>query len=317
MGSMLATITMRILPINLKQCSTPDTKLTPIRKHLQTSNEIFKLTFPGQMLYVMTSPRDIAHVYRNTSELTFDTFIRQTLRSLGASSSAVDKWIPPRQTLGGIDNTTIGSVQLSSDFTHVGEKLCQRQLLPGRELDTLQEVFMSGIQRSLIWEKITPKITLRSYPGLKTISLLSWCREVLLKSATRAFFGDELLEIEPNLFRSFFVFDASSWKLNYGYPRFLSKEMYAARDVIIDSLEAYFKLPKPNRRGMSYLISRFEVEMKRLEIVERDIAAMVMPVYWVYVLSLLFFNPDFNPQKWAYCTVIAILHVQFFGAGEI
>lgn len=289
-GSMLAIIPCRSFRENQTNMRSLITELTPNRKDLQTSNEIFKLTFPGQMLYVMTSPRDIAHVYRNTSELTFDTFIRQTLRSLGASPSAVDKWIPPRQALGDIDNTSVGAIQLNSDFTHVGEKLCQRQLLPGKELDTLQEVFMSGIHRSLLWETITPKKSPHSHQGLKTLSLLGWCREVLLESATRAFFGDELLEIEPDLFRSFFVFDASSWKLNYGYPRILSKEMYAARDNIIDSLETYFKLPETKRRGMSYLIGRFEVEMKHLQIVERDIAALVMPVYWVYVLSLSFFN---------------------------
>ena len=257
-----------------------------IRKNFRGSDEIFKLTFPGQELYVMTSPKDIALVYRNTSELTFDTFIRQTLRDLGASPSAVDKWIPQRQTPSNTKHTDKAFTQLATDFTHVGEKLCQRQLLPGKELDALQRVFMSGIHQSLVWGKITPRITLASYPGCKTISLLGWCREVLLESATSAFFGDRLLLINPNLFRSFSAFDASSWKLNYGFPRILSKGMHVAKDAIIDALEAYFKLPVSERRGMSYLISSFEVEMKRLEICERDIAALVMPVYWVYVMDL-------------------------------
>lgn len=261
----------------------------------QASKNIFKLTFPGQELYVMTSPRDIAQVYKNTAELTFDTFIRQTLKSLGASSSAIEKWIPQRHYQAESDQTVTGSILPASDFTHIGEKLCQRQLLPGRELDSLQRVFMNGIHEALLWDKVTPKCTLRSCPRLKTVSLLSWCREVLLESATHAFFGERLMRINPNLFASFFIFDASSWKLNYGYPRFLSNELYAARDVIIDSLESYFKLPRSKRPGMSYLITQFEDEMKRLDIEERDIAALVMPVYWVYVdrLSLRLIYPVF------------------------
>jgi len=93
--------------------------------------------------------------------------------------------------------------------------------------------------------------------------------------------------------------------------------MYTARDTIIDSLETYFKLPKAKRRGMSYLIGCFEVEMKRLEIVERDIAALVMPVYWVYVLFLLFFHPDSIFQERAYCTLVVIRYTHSLRAGKI
>ena len=178
------------------------------------------------------------------------------------------------------DSTNVPS-QLINDFTHVGERLCQRQLLPGEELAAIQEVFMNGIHESLLWGRITPLIVVCSTPVTKTISLLGWCREVLLESATRAFFGDRLLQIDPNLFHSFFKFDASSWKLNYGYPRALSKDMYAARDTIITALEIYFKLPKSERPGASFLINSFETEMRRLEIDDKDIAALVMPVYWV------------------------------------
>ena len=234
----------------------------------------------------MTSPEDISSIFKNTVELTFDTFIRETLKSLGASSYAVDKWIPPRLSKDVMDNTSINSIPLIGDFTHVGERLCQRQLLPGRELDALQRVFMDGIDESLHWQRITEKITIHSSPDIRTISLLGWCREVLLESATRAFFGDKLLQINPDLFQAFSTFDTNSWKLHYGYPRVLSKQMYAARDVIIKALTTYFKLPKIERPGAAFLIDSFEVEMRNMSIGDKDIAALIMPVYWVYVVPL-------------------------------
>ena len=256
------------------------------RQYFGFSGETFKLTLLGKVLYVMTSPEDISKIYRNTEELTLDTHIRHILTALGASSSAVDKWIPPRLSENDKIKAMGGLNPSASDFTHLGSRICQQQLLPGKELNVLQDVFMDRIHKSLHWDKITPKITLASSPEAKTISLLGWCREVLLDSATRAFFGDELLEINPNLFQSFYDFDACSWKLHYGYPKFLSTDLYVARDTIIEALTAYFKLPKAERPGAAFVVDRLEDEMRQLGIETKDIAALTMPLYWVYVTSL-------------------------------
>ena len=234
----------------------------------------------------MTSPGDISSIYRNTVELTFDTFVRQTLRSLGASSYAVDKWIPLHLSKEGMAHTSSSSTPHTGEFTHIGERLCQQQLLPGKQLDILQRVFIDIIHESLQWHSVTQKITIRSSPDIKTISLLGWCREVLLQSATRAFFGDRLLKIDPDLFQAFFMFDASSWKLHYGYPRVFSKELYSARDAIIKALTAYFKLPRSERSGAAVLVDSLEAEMRNLDIEDKDIAALIMPVYWVYVTPM-------------------------------
>lgn len=229
----------------------------------------------------MTSPEDISKIYRNTEELTIDTHIRHTLASLGASSSAVDKWIPQRPSEDR-ENCAIGGLKPSvSEFTHLGSRICQQQLLPGKELDVLQKVFMNNIHKSLHWHSITPKVTVGSSQEAKTVSLLGWCREVLLESSTRAFFGDQLLELNPDLFQSFYAFDACSWKLHYGYPKILSTDLYAARDKIIETLTAYFRLPKAKRSGVAFVVDRLEDEMRQLEIGVEDIAALTMPLYWV------------------------------------
>ncbi len=229
----------------------------------------------------MTSPEDISIIYKNTVELTYDTFIRETLSSLGVSASAVDKWIPARLPTYGKGHASSYSIPFTSDFTHLGEKLCQRQLLPGKELDILQQAFMDSIHSSLRWNNLTEKNTVHSSLETKTVSLLGWCREILLEASTSSFFGKRLLQINPNLFEEFFIFDASSWKLNYGYPQFLSKDMIGARDTIIESLTAYFELPKAERPGAAFLIQNFETEMRLLGIENKDIAALIMTVYWV------------------------------------
>ena len=229
----------------------------------------------------MTSPEDISKIYRNTHELTFDTFIRDTLAALGASPSAVDKWIPSRLNKESLSIADAATGQLTSDFIHVGERICQRQLLPGKELDKLQRLFMDGIHESLHWDKIRSIPMPHPHFDGKGVSLLGWCRDVLLESATQAFFGESLLKIDPNLTESFFKFDATSWKLNYGYPKVLSKDMCSARDTIIRALVTYFKIPRSERHGVSFLVNSLETEMRNLAIGDRDIAAIMMPVYWV------------------------------------
>jgi len=257
--------------------------LNGYRQYFGFSSETYKLTLLGRTLYLMTSPEEIMRIYRNTEELTIDTHIRHTLTSLGASSSAVDRWMPPRSPEGN-NNRAMDSLKAkTNEFTHLGSRICQQQLLPGKELGHLQKAFMSNIHKSLHWHTISSKITLASSTQSKTISLLGWCRDVLLESSTRAFFGVQLLQINPNLFQSFYDFDACSWKLHYGYPRFLSGELYAARDIIIETLTAYFSLPKAKRPDAAFIINRLEDEMRQLEIGDKDIAALTMPLFWVYV----------------------------------
>lgn len=85
---------------------------------------------------------------------------------------------------------------------------------------------MPNIHQSLGWDCIPSNITRSSTSDTKTLSLLGWCREILLDSATRSFFGDRLLEVEPDLFETFFDFDDNSWKLTYKLPRFMSQDRY-------------------------------------------------------------------------------------------
>ena len=102
-----------------------------------------------------------------------------------------------------------------------------------------------------------------------------------MDSATRAFFGDRLLELEPELLQSFFDFDDNSWKLTYKLPGFLSKEVTAAKQKGIDALTRYFQLAKEERPGEAWLVRTLEAEMRHVGIQEPDIAAFIMIFYWV------------------------------------
>ncbi|MCJ1343208.1 hypothetical protein MMC31_001400, partial [Peltigera leucophlebia] len=125
------------------------------------------------------------------------------------------------------------------------------------------------------------KIIVSSTANERSVSLLEWTRQVLLDGSTRAFFGDKLLEIDPDLFASFFYFDDNSWKLIYKIPRYWSSDVYAAKQKAQDALKVYFCLTKEQRPGEAWIIRTFEAELRGLGVDEPDIAAVIMMVFWV------------------------------------
>ena len=234
----------------------------------------------GERLYIITSPQDVSAVYKNTVSLTFDDYIRDMMYQFGGSEYAVQKmWQDPSKD--GEGTKLLSPNPLHKNLARLGEDFYRQQLHPGTNLEYLQSQFMPNIHKSLSYENISENIIISSTTGEKTVSPLGWVREVLLDSATRSFFGDRLLEIEPNMFQSFFDFDDNSWKLTYHLPRVFAKEMYGAKQQATEALVKYFQMPKDERPGAAWLVRTLETEMRNLGIQEADIACFLMMIYWV------------------------------------
>ena len=165
---------------------------------------------------------------------------------------------------------------LHKSLIHLSESFYRQQLHPGKKLDVLQDNFLGKIHDSLTWSSLSAKAIMSSSAEDRTVSLLAWTREILLDSATRALLGDCLVELEPKLFESFFHFDDNSWKLAYRIPRPWPNDMYAAKQTAQNAMEAYFKLPKEQRPGATWLVQTLETEMKARGIKESDIAALLL-----------------------------------------
>ncbi|ESZ95986.1 putative oxidoreductase, FAD-binding [Sclerotinia borealis F-4128] len=165
----------------------------------------------------------------------------------------------------------------------MSQSLARQQLQPGERLDKLQDVLLSSVHQSMSWEKMTSKVIISSSPenDVRTISLLEWTRQVLLEGATTSFFGPSLLELEPQLFQSFFSFDDKSWKLTYNIPAPWSNDMRSAKATAQTALTNYFEMPKDRRPGACWLVETLEKEMKAVGIQPPDIAAYLMMYYWV------------------------------------
>lgn len=250
------------------------------RLYFGNIREPWSLTVAGNQIYIMNSASDVSVVYKNIEQLTFDDYIEDMMLHFGSSKTAVRTMfaIPNKA-----DPTPTGLQPNPShkSLIHLSESFYRQQLHPGEKLDILQDSFLGNIHNSLQWDAMSAKIIMSSGQEDRTVSLLAWTREVLLDGATRAFFGNRLIELEPKLFESFFYFDDNSWKLTYRIPRPWSNDMYAAKQVAQDAMEAYFKLPREQGPGATWLIQTLETEMKARGIGESDIAALLMMIFWM------------------------------------
>ncbi|CAG8959642.1 hypothetical protein HYFRA_00001545 [Hymenoscyphus fraxineus] len=211
----------------------------------------------GQELYIVTSPKDVLSVYKNSKGLDFNPIIKEIMASFGLRASTLDKMF---------DLDSNGKCWM--DTAHGIFKL---QMHPGEKLDELQATFLGNIDKSLNWEKLVgPMVLSNSGNEAKSVSLFKWCGEVLVDSATRAFFGDSIFHIDPNLLADFFVFDADSWKLSYQYPYFAAKDMYDAKKKGETAFAKYLALPREQREDASWVTKSIEDGIEGLGIREES-----------------------------------------------
>ncbi len=251
------------------------------RKYFHDDRKPFAITVMGQRLYAVTSPQDISIIYRNTTTLGFDEFVRDTMLSLGASQDGVRKmYESPRYE--NSDTSGKGNInRLHKILAHAGEDYYRQQLLPGNLLDQLWENIESRIFQALSWEGFPKQCTTSTGEGTKTLSLQSWCRETLIRSVSAAVFGDRLIQLEPRLVDIFKTFDDNSWKLTYKLPRSLAKEVHVAKDKIVVTFVDYFATPRDQRAGETWLVRTLETEMRKIEVSDHDIAALFGMPFWV------------------------------------
>lgn len=248
------------------------------------------MTLAGEQFYIITSAEDVAAIYKNVESFTFDIFVRDIMVAFGASAIAIDKmWsFPPDEKN---SHGFVASVPNPSNkcLAQLTREFHRQQLHPGDQQRELSDKFLFYINGSLVWEVISAETVVRAdndndenkNSTITRLSLKKWCSDVLLQAATKAFFGESLLNLQPDLLDNFVDFDDNSWMLMYRFPRFLAQSMYRAKDAAIDGLEKYFRTPTHCRTDAAWFVRTLEREQRQLGIGDRDIATLILMVYWV------------------------------------
>ena len=266
--------------------------------------EIFALRLPGEVIYVVTNPKHVGEVYKNTKDLVFDTFIEDLMLSCGTSKEAAaksSKQPPPYPSMREVSdlNPEIKSIiNLAIEFHHI-------QLIPSTNSDYTAQIsarFMAEIEESLKWDNLLQAWGCPLDSEYIDTSLLHWAGDVLVKVGTKAYWGDRLWDTADDLLDSFYKFDRSIWKLLFHYPRLLSRDAIFPRDRIIEIMTKYFEIPQQERTDSAWFTKAMETEWRLIGLSERDMAASTLILFFVingntyklcfWVLSHILTNSD-------------------------
>lgn len=238
------------------------------RQYFNNTREIFSLTIAGQKMYIITSPRDMAVVYKHAETLTFDGFVKDMYTQFGMSAAGISKMFGQMAS---------GDYQ---QHAHLGTGVQREQLHPGQNFDQLVGVYLRHIERQMDSTKLPDGCVVLDSGGKKMFQLRKWCAAVLGSASAEAFFGKALLELDPNLLEDFHTFDCQSWKLLYQYPRMFAKPMFEAMERGTKTYTRYFQLPIEERSDACHYMKTVEVKQRRAGMTDGDIAIAGQMFFW-------------------------------------
>lgn len=238
------------------------------REYFSNTREPFAITIMGQKIYIITHPDDVQTLYQSTTTLTFDGFIQDFFKKEGVTPKAIKIMF------------TKQAKSHKKLLAHTGEDFFKQQFQPGGHLQPLFNSIQIKISETIQWDKVSRKTLISTKETTKTISLLAFCHEILVKPVSSAVFGNALYEIEPNLSEIYRKFDDHSWKMNYEVPRFMAPHVYDAKDEIRMVMLRYLRLPGERRSDAAWIIRVLEDELKSAGISEEDIASFFFGPFW-------------------------------------
>jgi hypothetical protein len=247
------------------------------RKHFP-KNEPFALTAFNHTFYAVTDAKQSAEVYKNTNSLSFEEFVQKLMRTNGNDEATIKNIYSPLPTdKSGFPNPEGLSLGVLAQRMHV------HQLHPGENMAILQRKAQHWINNNLRFNSFAKQC---GYAASKSsdfiqLPLYEWTSDYFVRLGQYVYFGDVLHQINPDCATDYIVFDEVIWKMLYGYPSFLCRDMIVPRNRMMASLKAYFQLPSAHRRDQAaWIINAMEDEMRAIGVDDENLAIVVFHLYF-------------------------------------
>ena len=248
------------------------------REFFSDTGEPFALTVGGQKLYIITSPDDVAALYRNNTTLSWDAMLNELFVAFGLQTSAIPKLWENLHTL-----ELAGKVPRPTNTVYRILDIYKRQLLPGEKLENFTGKMMNHLHRSIHFTTFRNRLKSTTPGVLSQVSLQHLCAEVLIDSTTRTLFGNSLCCVEPQLVQALVDFNEDAWKIVFHYPQTAGSKYMKAREKILRAMMAYIQAPAEIKSDQSWMINQVMVQHEAVGIDLRDRAAMLLMIYWAWV----------------------------------
>ena len=231
----------------------------------------------GEKIVVIMSTSDATQIFKDESSFSFDPFIDMIYRGVANVSDEGNDilWRTPKEGFISLHPNPKEKV-----LVHTGNALLHKQLLELDSLRELTEKVLSYIDETTQWDTFFPTSVLSSTPDTKVVSLHCWCRDVLLEAQSRAFFGDYLRELEPNMTLIFDDWDINSWMVTFRYPSFMAKAAINPRNRLIRTLTRYLETPLEKRSGGVPFVKELLDEERQAGLSSEDSARILVIILW-------------------------------------
>ena len=245
------------------------------RSHLGDEDAIFALTLPGTKLYVIQDVKDILSVYKNTTTLSMEGFIRMLLTSIGLSERAIEKvTLDPKDDPDYPVNPENTGRQ---DLMQFARKLHRFQLLPGDALDGNSANFIRGFE--IMIDAYLPSLESNS----RSMSLMDLCSHTVASAGFISMLGPDFPRQHPQFVDAALDFMEESWQLLFKLPRFAAQDLYNARDRSIKILQNYVHENGPDFEETPYIWKNIVKGALALGLPEHEASALLFMFLWVYV----------------------------------
>ncbi|OCK77573.1 cytochrome P450, partial [Lepidopterella palustris CBS 459.81] len=243
------------------------------REYFGNTREPFVITVFGEKLYILTSPRDVSGVFKETSTLSIDDV--EINRSFGISAPGTEQMT--RKMF--IDETKAKNEK--RDYNAMSADARHAQLLPGPQLEVLTKDFMRLFEEEMRGGTAPEKYVLSSKGDSKVVSVKMWGAHVLIRATARALFGEALHKVAPQVTETFLDFDEKSWMILYNYPEFFGKKTYILKEELIQMFIKYLSVPDDKRSDRAWWFKETDRLENELGMDVRDRAIRTMQQYWV------------------------------------
>jgi hypothetical protein len=247
------------------------------RIYLGNNREPYALTISKFTFYIITKPEDVQATFRNTATLSFDIFGQEILRYLGVSQSAVTRMYSKSDPVNALHPNPSGKslARMSRDF-HI------YQLYPSNKLGDISTRFHDFLDVKLTVSNLAKVGQSCSRVGENDIlmNLYRWSDEMLAESIADCYFGASLFTIAPDFVKTYLEFSEHSWRALFLVPEVLGKKMFQPLKKLVDVVEKWFELPAESRKDTVWYTTAIEAEMRHVGISNRDMAIMLLTIYW-------------------------------------
>ena len=232
----------------------------------------------GESILVVMSHQDAEHVFNDSASYSTDAMFDTIYRGVANVSEDAHKVLWRRPSEGFV---SLHPNPKENVLVHTGNNLLHKQILQSGPRQMLTEQVMCFIERSMRWETFTNSTKLAEMPDTKVVSLHGWCRDVLIGAQSRAFFGDFLFALEPNLPVIFDDWDINSWMMVYQVPGLMARAATKPRDRLIEIFKRYLESPRELRSGGVPFVNELEAEEKHAGLSSEDSARILMIILGV------------------------------------